>query len=57
VEFDVPSVEVMTWKLMRGLIAHTRSSHWLNVLRLVRELREKNMGMFVTTAAISKNLT
>lgn len=56
-EFDVPSVEVMTWKLMRGLIAHTRSSHWLNVLRLVRELREKNMGMFVTTAAISKNLT
>jgi len=56
VEFDVPSVGVMTWKLLLGFIALTRRLGQLNVLELVRELKEKSMGMIVNIAAVSESL-
>jgi len=56
VGFDVPNVEVMTWKLPVGFTALTRRAGQLNVLELVRELQEKNMGMIVNIAAFSESL-
>jgi len=56
VEFDVSSVEVMTWKLPLGFIALTRGLGQLNVLELVRELKEKSMAMIVNIAVISESL-
>ena len=55
-EFDVPSVAVMTWKLLLGFIALTRGLGQLNVLELVRELKEKTMGMIVNIAVVSESL-
>ena len=54
--FDVPSVEVMTWKLLLGFIAPMRGLGQLNVLELVRELQEKSMGRIVNIAALSEGL-
>ena len=54
--FDVPSVEAMTWKLPPGFTALTISPERLNALEAVRELRGKNMDMFVNIAAISGSL-
>ena len=55
-ELDVSSVGVMTWKLPLGFIALTRRLGQLNVLELVKELKEKNMGMIVNVAALSESL-
>ena len=55
-EFDVPSVGVITWKLPLGFIALMRELGQLNVLELVRELKEKSMGMIVNIAALSGSL-
>ena len=55
-EFDAPGVEVMTWKLLLGFIAPTKGLGQLNVLELVRELKEKSMGMIVNIAVISESL-
>jgi len=56
VEFDVSGVEVMTWKLPLGFIALMRELGQLNVLELVRELKEKSMVMIVNIAVISESL-
>ena len=55
-EFDVTSVEVMTWKLRLGFIALTRRLGQLNVPELVRELKEKSMGRIVNIAALSESV-
>jgi len=55
VEFDVPNVGILTWKLLLGFFALT--SGWqLNVLELVKGLKEKNMGMNVNIVAVSEKL-
>ena len=55
-EYAVPSVEVMTWKLLPGFIAPTIGLEQLNVLALVRELKEKSMAMIVNITVISESL-
>ena len=49
-EFDVPSVGIMTWKLPAGFTAHVV---WLqlSVLELVKELNTLNTGGDVNIAA------
>ena len=49
-EYDVPGVVVMIWKLPVGFTALTVRSQ-LSVLELVRNLLKKNMGMSVNIAA------
>jgi len=56
VEYAVPSVEVMSWKLLPGFIALTIGLEQLNVLALVRELKEKSMAMIVNITVISESL-
>ncbi len=55
-EFDVPSVEVMTSKLPLGFTALTRRLGQLNVLELVRESIERITGMIVNIAVIFESL-
>lgn len=55
-EFDVPSVEVMTSKLLLGFTALTRGLGQLNVLELVRELKEKSMRIIVNIAVAFESL-
>lgn len=49
-------MEVITWKLLLGSTALTRSPEQLNVLELVRELKEKNMEMIVNIAVTPESL-
>ena len=55
-ESGVPRVEIMTWRLRLGFIARTRGVGQLNVLELVRELKEKSTGMIVNIAAVFEGL-
>jgi hypothetical protein len=55
VECDVPSAGILNWKLPVGFFALIRG--WqLNVLELVKGLKEKNMGMSVDIVAVSEIL-
>jgi len=55
-ELDVPSAAVMTWKPLLGFIVLMRGQEQLNVLKLVRESKEKGMGKIVNIAAVSESL-